>query len=306
VTYGERKFSILNGRRANAAFELQWIPRLKDDALDCWLAVPADLDAAARPLVAVHGIRRNAKEQTALFGAEAAKAGRIVIAPLYDETRWPRYQQAVRKGRADKALLALLERFQKRDIFRCDAIDLFGFSGGAQFAHRFAMLHPERIWTLCVASAGWWTFPDAAPFPYGLGPAGERRDWGAQIKAKLDQFLRIPINVAVGARDCLADDNTRSGVAINMQQGLSRLARGRAWAAAVEKAGADRGFATDVRFHVLAACGHSFHECATRGGLDKLVFSLQRPRPLNEPNGAAYQAGAGAWPHAALDLPLVS
>lgn len=306
MTGVERTVCALTGRRANGAFDLQWIPRLTDDALDCWLAVPADLDPAAAPLVAVHGIKRNVKEQAALFGAAAAKAGRIVISPLFDMARWPRYQQAVIRGRADKALLTLLARFQKRELFHCDTIDLFGFSGGAQFAHRFAMLHPEQVSALTVASAGWWTFPDSAPFPYGLGPTCKRRDWGACIKANFDQFLRIPVTVAVGARDSIADDNTRSGPAIDAQQGRSRLVRASAWATAVEKAGRLNGISTDVRFHVLARCGHSFRQCVVRGGLDEIIFQRQSDKKCGVLTDA-FPANR-ALPRLILDqkLPMVS
>ena len=123
----------------------------------------------ARPLVAVHGIRRGAREQAALFGARAAALGRVVVAPLFDAERWPAYQRIGGARRSDLALLELLESLRAEGLMGQARFDLFGFSAGAQFAHRFAMLHAERVHHLNVSSAGWYTFPDNTAFPYGIG-----------------------------------------------------------------------------------------------------------------------------------------
>ena len=36
-------------------------------------------------------------------------------------------------------------------------INLFGFSGGAQFAHRYAMAHPGSVNALVLTAPGWFT-----------------------------------------------------------------------------------------------------------------------------------------------------
>lgn len=260
----------------DGAFRLHWIARSSDRDLDCWVAVPRRLNSAAPPLVAVHGVRRGARDQARLFASRAASQGRLVIAPLFDQARWPRYQQVVHKGRADLALFALLDRLRQTGLLSADQIELFGFSGGAQFAHRFAMFYPDHLTRLCVAAAGWWTFLDDAPFPYGLGAASDKCDSGARMRLRLDRFLRLPIAVAVGARDCVSDRNTRRGAAIDAQQGRSRLVRAGAWTAALEKAARRRGVKADMRFHILPDCGHSFRDCVRRGGLDGLVLPGDR------------------------------
>ena len=126
---------------------------------------------------------------------------------------------------------------------------------------------------LTVAAAGWYTFPDDAVFPYGFSDAKEaKRDWGARMRRRFEAFARIPINVAVGARDCLPDQNTRGGETINAQQGRTRLVRAGNWAKAVERAALRRNVAPDVGFFILPGCGHSFRACVNAGGLDRIVF----------------------------------
>ena len=48
--------------------------------------------------------------------------------------------------------------------------NLFGFSAGAQFVHRFIQFKPDARFDKVVAgAAGWYTVPDnSIPFPYGI------------------------------------------------------------------------------------------------------------------------------------------
>ncbi|MGF1659689.1 MAG: hypothetical protein ACFCUS_09685 [Rubrimonas sp.] len=238
-------------------------------ALDCWLALPADPAPGARPLVAVHGIGRGAREQAEAYAARAAAEGRIVVAPLFDERRWTGYQRAVAPRRADLALLALLADLEGEGLIGAGPVDLAGFSGGAQFGHRFAMLYPHRLRRLSVCAAGWWTTPDAATaFPYGLGGA-----WGARLEAGLDRFLGLEIAVSVGAGDDQPDAATRSTPALDAAQGPDRAARARAWTEALRAEAARRGLAEPrLTLDLLPGCGHDFAACAQAGLLD-LAFA---------------------------------
>lgn len=240
--------------------------------LACWLALPRTITPDAPPLVAIHGIRRGAALQADMFAARATALGRPVIAPVFDKAQWLGYQQAFLCGRADLALLDLLLALRTEGIVQSEKLDLFGFSGGAQFVHRFAMLHPERVSRLSVASPGWYTFPDRAAYPYGLWPRPDHADaWSYRMVANLDRFLALPMNVCVGEKDCIRDKNTRSGTAIDAQQGLHRLDRARRWSTAIRTAAKELKIKPDVSLHVLKDCGHDFETCVTRGGLDMIV-----------------------------------
>lgn len=258
-----------------ADFRLEFRPASQPGALACWLAVPDHADPAAPPLVAVHGIRRGADEQASLFASRAAASGRYVIAPFFDKDNWPTYQRLGGASRSDLALLGLLEQLRQERGTASREFDLFGFSAGAQFSHRFAMLHPEMLGRLCVASAGWYTFPDDAAFPYGLGErAGRNNQIPDTMQAKLEAFLHLPIRVCVGARDNVRDANTRSGWAIDQQQGPDRRARAFRWAEAVRSAAATRGITPRVTLSVLPGVGHDFRKSMTRAGLGGLVLPV--------------------------------
>ena len=264
-------------------------------ALGCWLALPHEISADAPPLVAIHGIRRRAQVQAELFGARATALGRPVIAPLFDERSWRRYQQVVRNKRADLALLALMMELRLADIWRTRTFELVGYSGGGQFVHRFAMLYPQLIARLTVVSAGWFTFPDDAAFPYGLAARpGRSDDWGPRLAAGLNRFLRLPIQVCVGAHDNVSDAHTRSTPEIDRQQGPDRMARAKRWVSALREAAVARGIDPCVSFEVLPNSGHDFHDCVRQGGLDRLVLpdAEERATPAAPMPGQPHQPGA--------------
>lgn len=74
-------------------------------SLNAWLAVPEHLNPALPPLVAVHGVRRVARNQARLFMQAAGAQGRLVMAPLFDAHHWFGYQRIISQGqRADLAL----------------------------------------------------------------------------------------------------------------------------------------------------------------------------------------------------------
>lgn len=248
-------------------------PAKGKNALSCWLAIPSNMSPEATPLVAVHGIQRGAKQQAALLAPRAALSGRPVIAPLFDAENWPRYQQVVRGKRADLALLQLLNELRLAGIWRREKFELSGYSGGAQFVHRFAMLYPQLVARLTVSSAGWYTFPDEAAFPYGMASRpGRKDDWGPRLASGLDQFLRIPIQVCVGSEDCVSDQNTRNSPEIDRQQGEDRVMRAKRWTAALRQLAAVKGISAQIGLSILPGCGHDFDQCVRLGGLDRLIF----------------------------------
>lgn len=224
------------------------------------------------PLVSVHGIAREVHEMARCLAPLAEATGRIVVLPLFDKAQWPQYQRAACRNRADQALLGLLTALENEGRIPTGPVDLAGFSGGAQFAHRFTWLYPHRIGRLTVSSAGWWTFPDETAFPYGMGPSKEGpKAASLWLRTNLRAFLDRDIVIRVGALDSTVDANTRSGPRIDAQQGRDRLTRAYRWAAALSDAAKDHGLPDRIDFDVLAGCGHDFTACAN-AGLSKIFL----------------------------------
>jgi pimeloyl-ACP methyl ester carboxylesterase len=254
-----------------------------------WLAIPPSIDPDAAPLVAVHGIGRDARNQAVRFGGQAASQGRMVIAPRFDETSWPGYQRLGARGqRADLALIRLLELVAFRWRVNTRRVCLFGYSGGAQFVHRFGLLHPHRVVQLNVCASGWFTWPtEDEPYPAGLGAATGPAGLIAQAaRHNLSRFLQVPTQVFVGAQDCVADPHTRVDARINALQGSHRLERARRWVLALNQQARQRGLTPRATLTVLPGAGHDFRQCLASGALVRAVL------PMADPHAADLQRAA--------------
>ena len=230
--------------------------------LPAWVYIPKNVDADEPPLIAIHGIRREAESMIKHL-KKASNGKRVIIVPIFSQQEWPKYQQAIRRGRADIALIRLFEQLHIEGIVTLREFALFGFSGGAQFAHRFAMLYPEKIVSLCICAAGWYTFPEERPFPFGYG--------NFVVEDKLRLFLKIPTVVCVGADDTVIDNNTRSCATVNSQQGETRFERAVRYVYAYKEKAKTLNVKPNIRFQALSACGHSFTQCITIGALMRYI-----------------------------------
>lgn len=256
---------------------LRRLPATWTAGLECWLYVPDHLDCGLAPLVAVHGVGRGARNQAKQFMQRARDQGRLVIAPLFDVQRWPGYQRIAAHGqRADLALLGLLESVAFQTGVSTRRVAVFGYSGGAQFAHRFAMLHPHRVECLCVCAAGWYTWPSATElvFPHSTGFTPRRR-LGEAAASNLGRFLQIPLQVAVGERDNVVDALTRSSALLDAQQGTHRLQRAQSWVQHLHQLARERELSPNARLTVLPDAGHDFRECMRSGLLGSLAMPDQ-------------------------------
>lgn len=234
--------------------------------------VPATASSESPVIVLVHGVTRRAAEQICRFRALADRAGAILIAPYFSRKAFGLYQQvADPKGgaRADLALLDMLEAIGNETGAATERVHLFGYSGGAQFVHRFVMFYPERAATMLVASAGWYTFPDERlPYPYGIANSplpGE---------IELRRLLAVERHILVGAQDTGRGDNLRVSRKIDTLQGTNRLERATRWFQAMEDASRHH----DIRpprasFEIIPGVGHSFANSASRRSLPERVMS---------------------------------
>lgn len=130
---------------------------------------------------------------------------------------------------------------------------VFGYSRGAQLAHRFALFYPERVDTVASISAGSYTLPtekrtnekgtQILPLPYGVG------DLEQHLGRALDgeQLKSVSFWLAVGSNDNRVDDVPR---AFDQYVGKTRLDRARAFQNALLTLG------VKVRLIVFPNTGH--------------------------------------------------
>lgn len=247
-------------------------------AIGAFLSEPAKASGDAAPLLLLHGISRDAETLFEAFQPVADAAGRVVIAPEFTRETWRIFQRITSRTRPDIALLELLAFLRAAGVVGGAPVEVFGFSGGAQLAHRFAMLYPHVVSSLHISSAGWYTLPRSdVPYPYGLSDRGaQEKDliWRRRMMRGLDAFLRLPISISVGGLDNQREESgLRRNDVLDASQGCDRLTRANSYRDAVEAAARERGVAPSLQFHELPGCGHSAVHCIEAGGLVDRVLS---------------------------------
>jgi pimeloyl-ACP methyl ester carboxylesterase len=218
-------------------------------------------------LVVVHGCSRSVMLLAEAFAEVANSEGFAVLVPVFDRETYGGFQILRGLGgptAASDALNAACDDAAWRLGIVPAPVALVGFSGGAQFAHRYAMRFPERVTGLVAAAAGWYTMPNPrVAFPFGCGPSSDMPE-GIQ---DLGAFLRIPTRVMVGDRDVERDKHLRTSRAVDEEQGLHRFERAHRWVDALSRSAMDRGIRADIALEVLAGCGHSAAAAIRNGAL---------------------------------------
>jgi pimeloyl-ACP methyl ester carboxylesterase len=245
------------------------------------LYVPESAVRGAPVLVAVHGVSRNAHEQAVVFSRLCDARGAVLLVPIFTKDQHRDYQRLGRNGRGPRVDLLLhrcLSEVASMSGADVAQIRLFGFSGGAQFAHRYLMAHPHRVARAVIAASGWYTFPDRArKYPYGIRM--NRSLSGVHFSP--EQFLRVPVKVLVGSRDT-GSNKMRSSADLDAQQGANRVERARRWVAAMRTAASAFGLRRRVSLTEVPDIDHSFTAFCERGALvdlvDRSLFGRRRAK----------------------------
>ncbi len=234
---------------------------------------PVTGDSPIPVVVCVHGISREPRAIVEHFLDDARARGIALLAPCFEPPRYDDYQRLGRRGRGERADLALdgvvdhAERFFSTEF---DRRFLFGFSGGAQFVHRYVMAHPDRIFAAVLVAAGWYTFPRRRRgYPHGLRIGGAIS--GVEMNPRC--FLQVPQRVLVGSRDTERDAGLRKTARVDRQQGMDRVTRAREWVADMRRVAERIGYAPRVDLELLPGAGHDFAD-TIEAGLVSSVFEF--------------------------------
>jgi pimeloyl-ACP methyl ester carboxylesterase len=237
--------------------------------------------AKAPPLVVLHGISRNVDTLTQFFAPEAERTGRTIIVPYFPAGSWPSFQRPSKAARPDQALLALLDKVAVDLPDLTGPVDIFGHSGGAQLAHRLAMLYPHRVAALHLVAAGWYCLPDETmSYPYGLAPGKDA--FGAKCArckaAALRDFLHLPVCVYVGTEDVTRDDALRQNSVLDAQQGPHRYARARTYVTALNAAAQAAKLPPRTKLIEMAGCDHDVVRAIIQNDLAARVLDARIAR----------------------------
>lgn len=208
-------------------------------------------------VVLVHGISRNANEIISSFSEHMAK-DTLLIAPVFSKEYATDYQRLGRKNkgpRADYILQAILNELSALHGIKVNKINLFGFSAGAQFVHRYAFAHPAHVNKVAIVAAGWYTMPEYNKnYPYGLKLRGEFTD----VNFEMMRFLRVKYRVYVGEKDYLRDKSLNKSKKVDKLQGQNRLERAEKWTFKMNQCLKKASIENRVSLEILDNVTHDF------------------------------------------------
>ena len=129
--------------------------------------------------------------------------------------------------------------------------NLFGFSAGAQFVHRFILFKPNaRFEKIVAGAAGWYTVPDSTiPFPYGLNNS-------ILMNTNFYNLLSKDLYIQVGALD---NDPNAVGLRHNKYadaQGLNRVTRAVHFFESGQNTAETNNYNFNWSLHIVQGAGH--------------------------------------------------
>jgi len=222
--------------------------------------------ASCRPrgiLVVFHGIGSNAATYRDDARPLADGLCRLVVAPLFDEARFPswRYQRGgvvygghpVAPEEWTVNLVPRLVAWARAREGRPDMpYALLGHSAGAQVLGRAAAYVPLAAERIVIADPSTWVLPDTTtPAPFGFGGIFPPK----KADAALRRYLAAPITVLVGAEDTGSKDLAAGTEA--EEQGANRLERARTTFDRAREAAHAHGWAFGWRFIEIPGIAHS-------------------------------------------------
>jgi poly(3-hydroxybutyrate) depolymerase len=232
-----------------------------DQRLSYCLYVPKAHDPAgpALPLVVLqHGTARTAMRYRDEYAEWAEQAGCVLLAPLFpggiDKRGDLHNFKFLKFGelRFDLELLSIVDELAEQYNVTTDRFHLHGFSGGGQFAHRFFLLHPDRLAGVSIGAPGRITRLDDSQ-QWWLGTKDVEEIFGAPVD--LAALREVPVQLVVGADDVATWEINNPGGA-NWMDGAEKAGRTR-----IERLRTLRRDYTDngitVRFDLVPGVAHS-------------------------------------------------
>lgn len=269
------------------------------EPLRYYIYVPDGFQPGHRIVAVVHGISRNAREHIVAFAPWAQRSGIALIAPLFDREHCRDFQQLGWTGtgwRVDRLLRGAVDELAAETGADGSTFSIFGYSGGAQFAHRYSLACPGDISSLATCAAGYYTWPTTQmPYPYGL----DCRQLPVNARLRLDEFLSLPTLTTVGLLDTSRDSTLRKNAETDALQGRNRVERARRWVDALTTATLARQLEPRHRFAGIEGVGHDFRK-AISAGLAECVWPFLAGAPAASIHNSPPRNDTHAKPNIAI------
>ena len=195
-------------------------------------ALPKEINENTKVLFIIHGASRDVEKYLNQWIEEPQNKNVILVAPHFTLENYPYFAtlgMATSSGRMIKdqsnhlrdSVSSFYNYFQSKYNLKTNSYLIFGFSAGSQFVHRYLMYGEDmRAEKVVLGSAGWYTFLNNEPFPYGIRNMPLERE-------RFEWFLSTQVLFVLGVED---DDSNHKTLNLSRgarKQGNHRYERGK-------------------------------------------------------------------------------
>jgi predicted esterase len=195
-------------------------------------------------LITVHGMGGDGKTFCQNLINRAEQDNWVIVSPTFHYQDYKNVNSVLQDDMTMLPhLLQIIDNLpQQTGLQFQDKVLVYGFSRGAQMAHRFAEFYPDRTLAVALFSAGSYTLPmsnmtvsgtsTTMNLPFGVANLQKY----TSTPFNLDAFKKVPFFIGVGGADNNPADTPRDWDAY---QGQTRIARAQAFGNALQGLGMD-------------------------------------------------------------------
>ena len=199
--------------------------------VDLWYSLPKEINKDTKVLFVIHGASRDVKRYYRAAYKEAKDKNVILVVPHFKKEDL-RYYYTLGMSTNDGEIISndnkhltssissFYKYFQSKYQLYQKSYLIYGFSGGSQFVHRYMMYGDDQaIEKAAIGSAGWYTFINSEPFPYGIKNKPIDKD-------RMARFMSREVLFLLGEEDNSPNHSSLNSSKGAMNQGNNRLERG--------------------------------------------------------------------------------
>ena len=193
--------------------------------------LPKEINENTKVIFIIHGNSRDVERYINLWLEPSKDKNVILVAPHFTRSNYSNFgtlQIARSSGKILKnqsnnlknSLSLFFTYFKNKYNLQTSTYSIFGFSAGSQFAHRYLLfsvdIHVDRV---VLVSAGWYTFLNNEPYPYGMRNMPIERE-------RYEWYLSREVLFILGAKDNDPNHESLNNSKGAKQQGSNRFERG--------------------------------------------------------------------------------
>ena len=193
--------------------------------------LPKEINKNTKVLFIIHGSGRNVDKYLNLWRKPAIDKNVILVAPHFTRKNYQFYATlGMARSSGDildnkvnwltNSIASFHTFFKSKFNLSTDTYLMFGFSGGSQFTHRYLMYGQDKaVEKAAIGSAGWYTFINNEPFPYGI--KNMPLDPG-----RIEWLMSTEVLFLLGDKDNDPNHSSLNSSKGARKQGNNRLSRG--------------------------------------------------------------------------------